>query len=73
MTWNGLHFLQVVNYNHVLPTRYALDVDLRKVITAESMEKGKRPDARKEVKVCHRIDLNFTAYFVLTLTFCHHR
>jgi large subunit ribosomal protein L27e len=44
-------FIKVVNYNHIMPTRYTLDVDLKSVITPEVLENtSKKIDARKEAK-----------------------
>ena len=46
-------FLKCVNYNHVMPTRYALDVELKSIVTADVVS-GSNPTARqnsrKEVK-----------------------
>lgn len=44
-------FIKMVNYNHVMPTRYALDLDLRSVVTPDVVEEAsKKKEARKEVK-----------------------
>lgn len=44
-------FLKVVNYNHVMPTRYTLDVDLKDVVSADSLQsRDKKVTAAKEVK-----------------------
>eukprot|EP01102_Stenamoeba_stenopodia_P014371 TRINITY_DN475_c0_g1_i1.p2 TRINITY_DN475_c0_g1~~TRINITY_DN475_c0_g1_i1.p2 ORF type:complete len:135 (-),score=33.68 TRINITY_DN475_c0_g1_i1:56-460(-) len=43
-------FIKRVNYNHIMPTRYALDLDLKKVVTKHSFEKGKRKSTRRAVK-----------------------
>ena len=41
-------FVKTVNYQHMMPTRYALDVDLKNVVTTESLENNsKRTSARK--------------------------
>lgn len=41
-------FVKTVNYQHMMPTRYALDVDLKNVVTSESLENSsKRTSARK--------------------------
>merc|ERR1711865_628186 len=46
-------FLKCVNYNHVMPTRYALDVELKSIVTGDVVS-GSNPTARqnsrKEVK-----------------------
>merc|ERR1711939_1251128 len=44
-------FLKCVNYNHIMPTRYALDVDLKSTVTADVVQNPTaRANARKEVK-----------------------
>ncbi|GAQ81122.1 60S ribosomal protein L27 [Klebsormidium nitens] len=44
-------FIKVVNYNHIMPTRYTLDVNLKETVTAEKIEaKPKKVDALKETK-----------------------
>eukprot|EP00877_Chromochloris_zofingiensis_P014832 jgi/Chrzof1/9602/Cz04g09100.t1 len=44
-------FVKVVNYNHIMPTRYTLDVDLKGVVTPDILENSsKRVEARKEAK-----------------------
>jgi hypothetical protein len=41
-------FIKVVNYNHMMPTRYTLDLDLKPVIAADAVESGtKKVEARK--------------------------
>ncbi|CAK0743452.1 60S ribosomal protein L27 [Coccomyxa viridis] len=43
-------FLKVVNYQHLMPTRYTLDVDLKSLVTADVVENSsKRIEVRKEV------------------------
>jgi large subunit ribosomal protein L27e len=45
-------FVKVINYNHVMPTRYGLDVDLKKTVTAENVygDSANRRAVRKAVK-----------------------
>ena len=44
-------FTKVVNYQHMMPTRYTLDADLKNVITSDSLENStKRTEANKEAK-----------------------
>jgi large subunit ribosomal protein L27e len=44
-------FIKVVNYNHIMPTRYTLDVDLKGVVTPETTDdSSKKTDANKEAK-----------------------
>ncbi|KNC97747.1 uncharacterized protein SPPG_06748 [Spizellomyces punctatus DAOM BR117] len=44
-------FVKVVNYNHLMPTRYNLDIDLKQVVGAESVkEPTQRIQSRKAVK-----------------------
>jgi len=41
-------FIKVANYQHMMPTRYTLDVDLKSLITNEAVENSsKRTEARK--------------------------
>lgn len=46
-------FIKLVNYNHLMPTRYSLDVDsLKNVITEETFEEGssQREQAKAALK-----------------------
>jgi large subunit ribosomal protein L27e len=44
-------FIKVVNYNHIMPTRYQLDVDLKNIITADKIETpAKKLETKKETK-----------------------
>ncbi|XP_022880952.1 60S ribosomal protein L27-2-like [Olea europaea var. sylvestris] len=44
-------FVKVVNYNHIMPTRYTLDVDLKDIFAAESFfSRDKKVTACKEIK-----------------------
>ncbi|GFQ04899.1 60S ribosomal protein l27 [Phtheirospermum japonicum] len=44
-------FIKVVNYNHIMPTRYTLDVDLKDVVTADALaSRDKKVTASKEIK-----------------------
>ncbi|KAJ3050723.1 60S ribosomal protein L27A [Rhizophlyctis rosea] len=44
-------FIKVVNYNHLMPTRYNLDIDLKSVVSQESFkEPTQRITARKAIK-----------------------
>ena len=44
-------FLKVVNYNHVMPTRYVLqDVSLKNIVGNDALEKGKRDAVKKAIK-----------------------
>ncbi len=41
-------FVKVVNYQHIMPTRYTLDVDLKGVVPLDAAENStKRLEARK--------------------------
>lgn len=41
-------FVKLVNYNHIMPTRYQLDVDLKTVVTSDKLENStKRLETRK--------------------------
>ncbi|ODQ81723.1 hypothetical protein BABINDRAFT_58343 [Babjeviella inositovora NRRL Y-12698] len=45
-------FVKLVNYNHLMPTRYTLDVeDFKSVVTSDSLaEPSQREEAKKVVK-----------------------
>eukprot|EP01094_Clydonella_sp_ATCC50884_P010551 TRINITY_DN2022_c0_g1_i1.p1 TRINITY_DN2022_c0_g1~~TRINITY_DN2022_c0_g1_i1.p1 ORF type:complete len:138 (-),score=55.38 TRINITY_DN2022_c0_g1_i1:235-648(-) len=44
-------FVKTMNYNHLMPTRYQLDLDLKKAVAPEDLEvKGKRPQVKRAVK-----------------------
>ena len=47
-------FIKAVNYTHLMPTRYALEVELKSVVTADVVNGTPNPtarqSARKEVK-----------------------
>ncbi|CAN6439543.1 unnamed protein product [Victoria cruziana] len=44
-------FIKLVNYNHIMPTRYTLDVDLKDVITLDALQsRDKKVAAVKEAK-----------------------
>lgn len=44
-------FVKTINYSHIMPTRYSLDIDLKSVVTADVMRMGTaRHNCRKEVK-----------------------
>ncbi|KAI8830454.1 60S ribosomal protein L27 [Chytriomyces hyalinus] len=44
-------FIKSINYNHILPTRYNLDLDLKSVVTAESFkEPSQRVTSKKAIK-----------------------
>ncbi|KAI3901024.1 hypothetical protein MKW92_020052 [Papaver armeniacum] len=44
-------FIKVVNYNHIMPTRYTLDVDLKDVVTPDALtSRDKKVTAAKETK-----------------------
>ncbi|KAG6533763.1 hypothetical protein ZIOFF_007638 [Zingiber officinale] len=44
-------FLKLVNYNHIMPTRYTLDVDLKDIVTLDALQsRDKKVTASKETK-----------------------
>ena len=44
-------FIKMVNYSHVMPTRYTLDVDLKDVVTADVLQsRDNKITAAKEIK-----------------------
>ena len=42
-------FVKVINFNHIMPTRYSVDIDLKK-FDGSSIEEGARVDTRKQIK-----------------------
>lgn len=41
-------FIKVANYQHIMPTRYTLDIDLKSIVTQEALENSsKKTEARK--------------------------
>merc|ERR1712094_55122 len=42
-------FLKYVNYTHLMPTRYVVDLDLKKIVDESGLEEGKA-EARKAIK-----------------------
>jgi hypothetical protein len=38
-------FIKVVNYNHIMPTRYSLDVDLKSEVTADVVDNATKKKA----------------------------
>jgi large subunit ribosomal protein L27e len=43
----GQAFIKVVNYQHMMPTRYTLDIELKGIVTNESVDNpAKKKDAR---------------------------
>ncbi|KAI9153221.1 hypothetical protein LWI28_007898 [Acer negundo] len=44
-------FIKLVNYRQLMPTRYTLDVDLKDIVTADSLQsKDKKVTSSKETK-----------------------
>lgn len=43
-------FVKVLNFNHIMPTRYSVDIDLKKVVDENTVAKGAIVDTRKSVK-----------------------
>jgi large subunit ribosomal protein L27e len=43
-------FVKVLNFNHLMPTRYSVDIDLKKVVDETSIAKATINDTRKAVK-----------------------
>lgn len=44
-------FIKLVNYTHIMPTRYTLDVDLKETVTLDCLQsRDKKVTAAKEVK-----------------------
>lgn len=44
-------FIKLVNYTHIMPTRYTLDVDLKDVVTPDVLQsRDKKVTAAKDIK-----------------------
>ena len=43
-------FVKVLNYNDIMPTRYTVDIDLKKVVDESSISAANIKDTRKTVK-----------------------
>ena len=43
-------FVKYINYTHLMPTRYVVDMDLKKSVDAPNAMKENRSEARKEIK-----------------------
>ncbi|OQR91445.1 60S ribosomal protein L27 [Thraustotheca clavata] len=44
-------FVKAINYNHIMPTRYVADIDLKKVLDEEVLSKAEaRVESRKTIK-----------------------
>merc|ERR1719231_966162 len=43
-------FVKIVNFNHIMPTRYSVDMDLKKTVDEGSLASDKRIETRKSVK-----------------------
>mmetsp|Transcript_23207 Transcript_23207/g.21096 ORF Transcript_23207/g.21096 Transcript_23207/m.21096 type:complete len:143 (-) Transcript_23207:71-499(-) len=43
-------FLKVVNYGHIMPTRYTVDIELKKLIDENTFVGENRSNTRKEIK-----------------------
>mgnify|MGYP006234161769 CR=1 FL=1 len=52
-------FVKFVNYNHLMPTRYVVDIDVKKLVEEDAVrEPEKRADCRKSVKAVFEKDYN---------------
>ncbi len=43
-------FIKVVNMTHVMPTRFTMDIDLRGVVNAASLEPARRRHTKRKVR-----------------------
>lgn len=44
-------FVKLVNFSHVMPTRYSLDIDLKDTVTVDLVkDASKKKEARKGIK-----------------------
>ena len=42
-------FIKTINYNHLMPTRYTLDVDLKSTVTADVLDNPTKKVAARKV------------------------
>mmetsp|Transcript_2641 Transcript_2641/g.8258 ORF Transcript_2641/g.8258 Transcript_2641/m.8258 type:complete len:144 (-) Transcript_2641:97-528(-) len=43
-------FLKYINYSHLMPTRYVVDLDLKKIVEEHGLKGESRSEARKAIK-----------------------
>ena len=43
-------FIKIVNFSHLMPTRYSVDIDLKKAVDENSLAENNRAASRKAVK-----------------------
>mmetsp|Transcript_7845 Transcript_7845/g.5887 ORF Transcript_7845/g.5887 Transcript_7845/m.5887 type:complete len:144 (-) Transcript_7845:50-481(-) len=43
-------FIKIVNFSHLMPTRYSVDIDLKKAVDENSLSENNRATSRKAVK-----------------------
>ena len=43
-------FVKAINFNHLMPTRYSVDFELKKVVDDAALAENNRVDVRKQVK-----------------------
>ena len=43
-------FVKAVNFNHLMPTRYSVDFELKKIVDDSALVDANRVDVRKQVK-----------------------
>ena len=43
-------FIKIVNFSHLMPTRYSVDIDLKKAVDENSLNENNRATSRKAVK-----------------------
>mmetsp|Transcript_11705 Transcript_11705/g.15896 ORF Transcript_11705/g.15896 Transcript_11705/m.15896 type:complete len:144 (-) Transcript_11705:1572-2003(-) len=43
-------FLKYINYSHLMPTRYVVDLDLKKIVDENQMKAEAKPEAKKAIK-----------------------
>lgn len=69
-------FIKVVNYQHLMPTRYTLEVDLKNLVTPEALETGTKRKETRKVGLKHGLLLLppalviFAHYRLLCVSFC---
>ena len=49
-------FIKTVNYQHLMPTRYTLEADLKGVVTAEAQENPTKKKESRKVRIYSVLD-----------------
>ncbi len=55
-------FIKVVNYQHMMPTRYTLDVDLKAAVPADVLDQEDKKDEARRVRAHASQHMEMTHY-----------